>query len=293
MGKYSLAILVTVVLSLLTYFFVETPFRNKAVIGKWKLYLILFLISTFLISSSYFVYNKAGVVRNYPELGLVISEQHYSGENAQFNDRVNKMDLDFKLEDHSKPKILVIGTSFGRDFVNMLLENQFNDSFQISYISMQNFDHNKYEKRLKQSDIIIFSSLSSPSQLVYNELKKKYQDLKEKYIKYGKKFFFVGTKSFGNNANAFFNTSDAINRCNLRTKINEEFHEFNNQGKRDFGNEFIDILGLITDDSNTVPVFTNDCKLISQDCEHLTKYGAEFIGKKLISTYQLNKLFEK
>jgi hypothetical protein len=51
-------------------------------------------------------------------------------------------------------------------------------------------------------------------------------------------------------------------------------------------------MGLIIDHNNTVPVFTDDCKLISQDCEHLTKFGAKFLGEKLNTKYKLSTLFK-
>jgi peptidoglycan/LPS O-acetylase OafA/YrhL len=289
--KYVLAIIVTILLSAITYYFVETPFRNKAFISKTKLYIILIVFSSFLLGSSYWVYKKAGVIRDYPELGLKSSENHTAGENAEYNDRVYKMDVDFNEKDSIHSKVLVIGSSFGRDFVNMLLENKLDQDFQISYIYLQNFDSIKYAERLKQSDVIIYSSLSSPTQKGYEDIKKQYFNLKEKYAINGRKFFFTGTKSFGNNVNAFFNTSEAVERCNIRTDIDHVYIEINQQCAKDLGNDFIDILGTIDDKASTVPVFTDNCKLISQDCEHLTKFGAEFVGKKLNEKYQFKQLF--
>lgn len=287
--KYCIAILVTVALSLLTYYFIETPFRNKEFIRKGKLYVLLIFVSGILLSCSYYAYKKSGIIRNYPELGLLEVDKHTAGENAEYNDRIYKMDIDFKKEIKTR-KILVIGNSFGRDFVNMLIENHFNDTFQISYIYKNNFDFKKYHDRLIESDVIIISGPSKESE--YNGMKESFLLLKEKYSNMNKKFFFVGTKNFGKNSNAFFNTSNSQDRCKLRTALQSGYFELNNLGKRDFNNEYIDVLGLIIDSNKMVPVFTDDCKLISQDCEHLTKFGAKFLGEKLNTKYKLNALFK-
>lgn len=289
--QYGFAILITVLLSAITYYLVESPFRNKAFISKTKLYILLIGFSSFLLGSSYWVYKKSGVIRDYPELGVKSCENHVAGENAEYNDRVYKMDVDFNEHDSIHSKVLVIGSSFGRDFVNMLLENKLNLDIQISYIYLQNFDSVKYADRLKQSDVIIYSTLSSPTQQGYEVIKKQYLNLKEKYAINGRKFFFTGTKSFGNNVNAFFNTSKPADRCKLRTEIEKIYSTINQQCIKDFGADFIDIMGVLSNNSNTIPVFTDDCKLISQDCEHLTKYGAEFVGRKLNNTYHFKSLF--
>ena len=57
-----------------------------------------------------------------------------------------------------------------------------------------------------------------------------------------------------------------------------------------YKNSYIDIIGYMQDSNNTtVPVFTDDCKLISQDTRHLTKSGAIYVGKQI----NLQKYLEK
>ena len=52
----------------------------------------------------------------------------------------------------------------------------------------------------------------------------------------------------------------------------------NNKLKKEWGSKYIDIIALIVNAKSTVPVFTPNCKFISQDTRHLTPSGAEYIG---------------
>ena len=65
--------------------------------------------------------------------------------------------------------------------------------------------------------------------------------------------------------------------------------DINNRMKINYKNSYIDIIGYLQDNNNTVPVFTDDCKLISQDASHLTKSGAVYIGNQI----NLQKYLEK
>ena len=51
--------------------------------------------------------------------------------------------------------------------------------------------------------------------------------------------------------------------------------------KKEWGNKFIDLINVNIDKNKTVPVFTENCRFISQDCRHLTKDGAVYYSKEL------------
>ena len=52
--------------------------------------------------------------------------------------------------------------------------------------------------------------------------------------------------------------------------------KLNSQWKKDWGDNYIDFMGMAMDDSNRIRVFTPEGKFISQDCEHLTEEGARW-----------------
>lgn len=79
------------------------------------------------------------------------------------------------------------------------------------------------------------------------------------------------------------------NYCAQSTNVQKEIIDINNRMKINYKNSYIDIIDSVQDTNNTVPVFTDDCKLISQDTRHLTKSGAIYIGKQI----NLQKYLEK
>ena len=79
------------------------------------------------------------------------------------------------------------------------------------------------------------------------------------------------------------------NYCGQRTNVQKEIIDINNRMKINYKNSYIDIIGSVQDTNNTLPVFTDDCKLISQDTRHLTKSGAIYIGKQI----NIQKYLEK
>lgn len=65
------------------------------------------------------------------------------------------------------------------------------------------------------------------------------------------------------------------------TLINDGYQSLNKEWKQQWCYDYIDLLTLAMIDDKHVRVFTDDHKLISQDCRHLTKAGARWYVKVL------------
>lgn len=63
--------------------------------------------------------------------------------------------------------------------------------------------------------------------------------------------------------------------------IDDGYQELNEEWKRQWGNNYIDLLSPSMVDGRHVRVFTNDNKFISQDCRHLTRAGAKWYSSLL------------
>ena len=97
-----------------------------------------------------------------------------------------------------------------------------------------------------------------------------------------KNYYRVGIKGFGywvgqvyNNdryGDGYFN--QAIEITSLTDRIDKE-------EKILFGERYIDMMSPIKVDNANIAIFTSDNKLISQDCLHLTKAGAQMYAEKL------------
>ncbi len=288
--QYLICIGLTIILSFFSYTLVENYFRKKDNISRNKLYITLSLFTILTLALSFTVYLRAGVVKDYPELDMYANVNHSAGEQAQYNDRIYKLDKEFVTTNNHK-NVLVIGNSYGRDFINMLYESKIQDTINISYIYAVNYNYAKYSDRINAADLIIVGAPTLKEDGKYvieedgfikmlNEIKQKNKD---------KQFLFLGVKNFGKNSNVFFNKYDKNSRCKVRIDMQEGYYELNNALSVKLGDEYINLVNLIKDTNNKIPVFTNDCKLISQDCEHLTKAGAQYMGSLLLNDLSFRK----
>lgn len=257
-------LLVVLMLSVISYHFVEKPFRNPIKIKTQKLIWILSIGFSLVTLSSFVIYTQAGIVRDVPELEIAKSNVQ-RGMHAKYNDYIYGMDREFA--NNGKTKIFVIGDSFARDWTNVLLESKFKDSIDITYTYVLSDDPLDIE-RLNTAEYIFFSELEISK---FNQYKDKY-DIDES------KVWNVGTKNFGKNNGIHYFKRRTEGYFEQRTKMVEGYLEKNQQLKREWGDKYIDLIAMISDEENKVPVFTPDGKFISQDCLHLTKAGAKYFG---------------
>ena len=81
------------------------------------------------MSVSLAIYINAGVVRNIPELG-VNKDSAIRGQWASYCDRGYLYDKDFTKEELLH--YYVIGNSYGRDWVNIILESKIAEDVEVS-----------------------------------------------------------------------------------------------------------------------------------------------------------------
>ena len=250
-------LVITSLLSFITYTMIEQ--KVKPTINNFIICGICVIIT--LIPAT-LVYLNAGVVRDVPELN-VQKGNVYKGMFAEYCDRVYKYNRDFK--DIRKIKVLVEGVSFGRDFANILLESEYADKIELSYI----FKHNvKYLNRYQDCDILFtFSN------------KKDVPDYVWKSISTKTKVYGIGTKNFGTSNGIIYQKRNNNNYFLQEVEINSNYYLMNDIWKQEWGEFYIDFLSLSRGKNGGIRVFTDNNKFISQDCRHLTKEGAIWFAK--------------
>lgn len=258
--------ILTIILSILTYYIIEQPFRNKSKVGVKALLISLSAVTLISSFASFYIYANAGVIKDVPELSIAKNEG-VRGMHARYNDQVSQFNKPFNPDDNYK--ILVVGNSFARDWVNVLLESEFRDVIHISYLEPTVNPIEDFKERIPQADMIFWSTL------LKSEMDTEILDI----IDFSKTWC-VGTKNFGTNNGIFYNNK-GIDYCHQRTKMEDYYYEFNEQLKNEWDDKYIDLVGLTIDENGTVPVFTPDCKFISQDCRHLTQSGAQYFAELL------------
>ena len=261
----------TVILAVMSYFLIEKPFRSKARINTKKLLLIL--VGTFFISSasSFFIYINAGVLKDITELGIRKADIE-TNLHAKYNDRIYDYDKNFVSKD--KLKVLVIGTSYARDWANVLLESEYAGDLEISYIAHSN-NHKEFKRRVKEADIVFYSDGPYKKADINTLLSNKFREtgIPED------KLWVVGTKNFGSSNGIFYNYK-GDNFYQQRAQLGESSLIRNNILRLEWGDRYIDYVAKVIDKKDqTVPVFTPNNQFISQDCWHFTKAGARYFAQ--------------
>jgi len=71
---------------------------------------------------------------------------------------------------------------------------------------------------------------------------------------------------------------DGLRAIAVLSVVAFHYRERNESLKLQYGLKYINLIDYIIDHNYTVPIFTPDCKFISQDCRHLTKAGAKYFA---------------
>ncbi len=277
-----LLLLLTLGLSILSYYIIENPFRDRNVMPIGKLLLTVSILFIFINFISLYYYLKGGVVRDVPELDVSVSNtlNDFStniNTNIQYNESARQFKKEFS-KDTNTAKVIVLGDSFGRDLINLLNESSFKDKIELNYLDIwvDKVD-SAVIKKIKESQIVFLASKAEIT-------KRDFGILINLYKLDSSKVYYFGVKDFGVSNGIFYHKIRSGAYCqDLKTNVKSGVVELNNKLKSDWPNQYIDIISLLINEQGQVPVFTDDGKFISQDTEHLTKPGAIFMAKKFES----------
>lgn len=264
-GWIAVFFIATIICAVCSYIWMEKPLHKTAGKHIWIILVSSGVLCVSLCAAGLLGYMRGGVVRDVPELGITATDAK-RGIHAQYNDRVRSWDKDF-TED-GRAKVLVFGDSFGRDFANILSESSIAPNIQISYVFPNN-DRDymeKYSNRISTADVIFYGPSGGFDALP--EWLTSYADREKIYV--------VGTKNYGVSNGYVYNRRHLDNYYDMAVEIDNSFLERNAQQKTQYGDHYIDLLEPVTTESGLIRVFTPDGKFISQDCRHLTKYGAMY-----------------
>ena len=255
---------VLIVCSTTTYYLIEKPFRDKNRVGTRVLLGACACAFAATTSAAVYIHYRAGVLKDVPELDITTSTAERN-MHARYNDRIHEYDREFSHA--GRVRVLVIGNSFARDWVNVLLESRYADELDISYILSAD-THASLKRRADAADVIFWTDVSR------DDLRRVGMDDADS------KAWFVGIKNFGINNGVFYNDWSS-DRHAQRTVPKPWYLDLNSKLGQEWGSRYIDLMAKVLDEDGTVPVFTPSGKFVSQDCEHLTKAGAGYFAQLL------------
>ena len=249
--------ILTFVLSIFTYYFIEQPFRNR---HRFKIQTVIYTLATaFVIMNviSLHLYLRAGVYKNVPELGI-IKDKVERNMHAKYNDRVYEYIGEF--DEKQDLRVLVLGNSFARDWANILLESKYAPHIDISYIYRIKGSPKEVRQLSEEADIIFYSPTPKHEVEALNIPMEK--------------VWCIGTKNFGTNNGIYYNAPEE-GYCEQRTFVMQNVLEKSHSLAEEWGDRYIDLIKMVIDEEGKVPVFSDKCMFMSQDCRHLTKAGAQ------------------
>lgn len=247
-------------LSFLSYKYVEKMPRNKA---TWSAVILVFVAVT---AFALHIYNTSGVVRDVPELDVrrADARKNMWGE---YCDRGYAYDKDFA--DDGRRKVLVIGNSFARDFVNIIVESPVAKDVDLSYLTIAADD----PQRVRQADIVFVAAYGITPEDV---------TAAQTHLSPRQKLYVVGEKNFGaSGGGQIYRHRHAADYHTLTTTLAPGYLERNNALSARYPDNFIDLISLTTTADGRIRVFTPDGKYISQDGLHLTRSGARYLATLL------------
>ncbi len=179
--------------------------------------------------------------------------------------------------------VLVLGNSFARDFINMGLETGAFAHVDLSYSAVETCQPLPpgLTDRIRRSGAVVLGSgvLASNTHCALDRIKLLESLQVENVI-------VLGTKQFGYNNNAVLLLPEA-ERYKFRARPLDYAIADNTAARAAIpARYYVDLLALLDNGSATVPVFTPERKLISQDRRHMTKAGARFVGEKVFAQPQ-------
>lgn len=301
----------SILLGFISWRFVESPFRNKSLISRKKIFSygalgsFLFVIIAFAgVYTEGFIYRYSG-----NDLEMVDMSSEENRDKYVTSRFFRLLGKEFDKND-SRPRVLIIGDSYAHDLTNAVFEVDFNRKIQISthYISKEcgnlfiprpqfqdeippvSFDACKEEglfenedlrRRMLEADEIWFASSWQDWQTEHIA-----ESVENVETLMGKNARVFGRKNFG-----YVNISELIEmtekeRVAIRNVVPEIQIDVNNQMKNSLSSEdFVDVEKLLCgNDINICPIFTDTGELKTFDGTHLTPDGAEYYGSQLIQS---------
>lgn len=270
----------TLLFSVLTFRYIETPFRAFRP-GKNRAFVLgILTVSSLVATLSLFVYFRAGVIHDVPELDIKFAEA-YRGMHDDYLAAVDTTNTAFGLNDQLK--VLVVGDSYASDWINVLRQSPLAKSIDVAHVGRLGRITPATELR---ADVIYYarkSTLSAPKldpEQVRAACSATVMD----------KLRIIGTKNFGPSMGIYYNHRRE-GYCDQAADVPDDYAEENVRLKEVWGTRYVDVMAGLSNPSGEVRVFDENCRLLSNDGRHLTRAGAAFLAE--LATDEITLHLEK
>ena len=268
-------------LAWLSWRYVEQPFRDRRKISLRPVAKVFGFASAGLAAIGLVLHVTSGFFSQWPELQASAGEVD-ARQNIDFNYGPLIYSGRGFTADPSTIKVLVVGDSYARDFINMAHESHNDQSLEFSYWELKDCADNRssptLQNNLTKADFVVLAQKTGPLDCISKRL------TAIRSSNHGG-LAVIGTKNFGANLNAVRLLSPA-QRYAATVRPLAEFEALNEACAASIGPSiYVDIMGLLRDKAGRLPIFTPDHKFISEDRNHVTKAGAAYIGQLIFAAH--------
>lgn len=271
---FGLAIALAFGLSVLSWHFIETPFRSARRIGSGGLWAFVGggMVVAGITGMSFHLTNGL------PQRLGPVGKAEAAGMSIAYNERVRRLlPRDIPADAGDRPVVLVAGNSFARDFGNVLLEADLGADLTLLYrddLPPCPVDWSAEERALVEKlDMLVFAS-GAHGKACGRETVDATRDV-------GLPVFFGGPKHFGHNLNPLVRRTPE-QRSATRLQVDEAIRSLNDSQAAWFGPHYIDILSVLSQDGGATVRVTNEAGvLLTTDRVHFSRAGAVFAAGRL------------
>jgi peptidoglycan/LPS O-acetylase OafA/YrhL len=297
-------ILAALCLAAITWKYIETPCRHRQRLSRSALISMLGAGALLIMGAGLVGYTAKGFVDRYSSADRQLAGLDF-GESGNYVRKAFKERLRVEF-DGSMPRrrVLVIGDSFAKDFVNAVMESDLSASMQLSTYELGFQCGNLFverdltayilpvdqpqceqarnrdpalKQRMREADLIVLASewREWEAELLPESLANIQQHAHGTTV-------VLGRKNFGTiDLKALLQVSPRDRRLH-RNAVSAEHARINQlMRQRIPRGSFLDMADLLCGRDASCPLFTERGELISYDGAHLTKAGAAYVGTKL------------
>lgn len=270
------------VLAYLSWRFLEAPFRNRAAVSRKAIVIFSGLGSLVFVVFGYYLNATYGMAWRAFDSQTRIQDM----DKRTYNERVFRYKKD-SFSSREKVKLLVIGNSFGRDFINMTLETFDIRNVDILYRDdmsdcIRPYKNSMSKALFNDADIIVIASGYNKNCVVSDVQFAKAHD---------KKILYVGTKDFGYNLNWIIRLP-LDQRRNQYNQLSEDVVLMEREMAWNIPTEnYVSLLSPVVKNGR-IPITDNSGRILSADRKHVTKYGAIFFGEHSLRGSHYEEILE-
>ncbi|MBP1804345.1 acyltransferase family protein [Rubellimicrobium aerolatum] len=277
------AVLLTLALAVLSWRWVERPFRDPARVSTGWFVGCAAAAAVLLVGAGMAANATRGFPgRLYSDGRAVSADLHIS-----YNERV----FDLKADAFAQPErvnILVLGDSFARDFVNATRETLPLDAVEIVYRDdrydcLDRSSDPVFRRLYEAAEVIVLGSGKATGDCVAKDLARTDRD--------GKALFYVGTKNFGYNLNWIARLGPEARGNRLNDVPADALAREAWMAQAIPPGHYISLLAAIAPEG-LIPITDEEGRLLTPDRLHLTRFGAIHLGAKALPGTAFAKHFE-